>query len=346
MNLPEAPEALQATWLAAPLQQLQRARALGRFPAALLIHDERGAGGEALALAAAQLALCRASDPPCGQCRDCRLLASGQHPDFLRVGPAEDSRQIRVEQIRELCEQLSLTSHGGQATVALIAPADSMNANAANALLKTLEEPRAGVTLMLLCALPSRLPATIFSRCQRLRVPSPTRAESIAWLTSRRGPAPWDAALDILGEAPFEALQSDPHELARLKQETERAIAEIADGRADLARLADSWARAASFELRLACLENWLTARIDAELRRFPQRSELRSGAHSPGPEADLNMARSPVSRLLRVLEALQELRRLRLTAINRPLALEQLLWGLAGAARGLGFDRGVVRGS
>ncbi len=92
------------------------------------------------------------------------------------MGPLEDSRQIRVEQIRELSEQLALTAHGGGATVALIAPADAMNANAANALLKTLEEPRAGVTLLLVASVPSRLPATILSRCQSLRHAAAHRA--------------------------------------------------------------------------------------------------------------------------------------------------------------------------
>src|SRR5450631_1062843 len=97
--------------------------------------------------------------PPCGHCRDCRLFLASQHPDFITVAPIEDSKLIRIEQIRELTEQLTLTAHGGGATAVLIAPADTLNANAANALLKTLEEPRPGVTLLLVASVPSRLPA-------------------------------------------------------------------------------------------------------------------------------------------------------------------------------------------
>jgi DNA polymerase-3 subunit delta' len=242
-----------------------------------------------------------------------------------------------VEQIRELCEQLALTSHGGGASVALIAPADAMNANAANALLKTLEEPRPGVTLILLTGQPSALQATIVSRCRQLRVPAPSRSAAIAWLTQQRGEGPWSAVLDVLGEAPFEALEVDAAGIARLQAETLEALAALADGTLDIARTAETWARAASLPQRLSCLENWLTSRIDSAARRTGHAHELRSGAHLSEAASDLNMAR-----LLRVLDALHELRRLRLTAINRPLALELLLRQLATGARGGGIDSSI----
>ena len=312
---------LDAPWLEAPVAQLRRARAAGRFPSALLVHEQRGAGAAALAQFTAQLALCREPAAPCGRCRDCRLMLAGAHPDFISVVPLPDSKFVRVEQIRELCEQLALTAHGGGATVALIAPADSMNANAANALLKSLEEPRAGVTLLLISAVPSRLPATILSRCQRLRIGAPSREAAVAWLQRRRGPAPWAAVLEVLGDAPFDALRAEPAEVAQLKSQTDRAIADLLTGRLDIGRTAEAWGRAEGLELRLTCLENWLTARIDSAMRAPRQPRELRSGAHLSPAGSDLNMAR-----LLRVLDGVYELRRLRLTSINRPLALEQLL--------------------
>lgn len=321
---------LDASWLEPALAQLRRARAAGRFPPGVLIHEQRGAGGLALAQFAARLALCREPDAPCGHCRDCRLIGVNQHPDFITVAPLEDSKFIRVEQIRELCEQLALTAHGGHATVAVIAPADSMNPNAANALLKTLEEPRAGVTLLLVSAMPSRLPATVLSRCQRLRIGGPSRAAALAWLERQRGRAPWGAVLDVLGEAPFEALAVDPAEVAQLKAETDRVLADALAGRLDIGRTAEAWGRADSFDMRLTCLENWLTARIDSGMRMPRQRPELRSGAHLSAAGSDLNMAR-----LLRVLDGVYELRRLRLSSINRPLALEQLLWEFARAGNG-----------
>jgi DNA polymerase-3 subunit delta' len=327
---------LDAPWLATLIAQLRRARGNGRFPGALLIHDRRGAGGGALADLAVRLALCRAPEAPCGHCRDCRLLAAAQHPDYLPVGPLEDSRQIRVEQIRELSEQLALTSHGGSATVALISPADAMNANAANALLKTLEEPRAGVTLLLLTTLPSRLPPTVLSRCQRLPVPAPSREASLTWLARWGGQGPWEAVLDVIGNAPFEALTLDAGEVGRLGTETRTALGELLAGRLDVARTAEAWGRAESLELRLMCLETWLTSRIDETVRGGGRARELRSGAHLSETGPDLNMAK-----LLRVLDALHELRRLRLSSINRPLALELLLRQLATGARG-GIDESI----
>ena len=333
------PLALDAPWLAPQIEQLRRARAAHRFPTGLLIHDERGAGGEALARFAAQLALCREPQAPCGRCRDCRMFAAAQHPDFIELHPIEDSKYIRVEQVRELTEQLVLTAHGGGATVALISPADSMNANAANALLKSLEEPRAGVTLVLVSATPSRMPATILSRCLRLRIASPAQAISVAWLTLVRGDGPWATVLEVLGDAPFEALDVDAAALAQLKAETDRSLSDALGGRMDIAATAERWARSETLGLRLACLETWITARIDDAVGAQRQSSELRSSTHLPESASDMNIAV-----LLRLLEGIYELRRLRLTSINRSLALEQLLWqlpraGQRGGARG-GIDR------
>ena len=323
--------ALETPWLAALIDQLRRARAAGRFPTGLLIHDERGAGGNALAQFAAQLALCREPDAPCGHCRDCRQFLAQQHPDYVEVKPIEDSKYIRVEQVRDLGQELALTSHNGGATVVLLSPADSMNPNAANALLKTLEEPRAGVSLILLCSEPSRLPATILSRCQKLKVLAPARSVSIAWLERHGGAGPWGLALDVLGNAPFEALAVNATELARLKSETDRALSEALAGRLDIPATAERWAaKSAPFELRLACLETWITSRIDEASAKRPQSSEMRSRAHLSESSSDMNIAL-----LLRVLDAAYELRRLRLTSLNRSLALEQMLWQLPRAGRG-----------
>jgi DNA polymerase III subunit delta' len=327
---PALPDAGQAPWLLSLCDQLKTARRSNRFPTGLLIHDERGAGGEALARFASQLALCREADSPCGRCRDCRQWQAGQHPDFTWVVPLEESKYIRVEQIRELCEALTLTAHNGGATVVLLQPADSLNANAANALLKTLEEPRAGVSLLLLCSEPSRLPATIVSRCQRMRVRPPSREQSIAWLEQHGGRGPWPVVLDVLGNAPYEALQVDAAALARLKSETDRALDDATAGRLEVSATAEHWGRkGAPLEQRLACIETWITSRIERAVASSADRREMRSSAHLSESRSDMNIAY-----LLQVLEGAYELRRLRLTSINRSLALEQLLWQLTRAPR------------
>ncbi len=333
------PQPADVPWLAPQIERLRRARHADRFPASLLIHDARGAGGEWLTAFAAQMQLCRAADAPCGACRDCRLFLSGQHPDYYALTPLEDSKLIRVDQVRELSEQLALTAHAGGATVATIVPADAMNANAANALLKTLEEPRPGATLILLAAVPSRLPATVLSRCQRLVLQAPARTEAVRWLEQQRGAGPWDAVLDVLKGAPFEALKLDPAEVAGIAAEIREALDGLPRGTLDVPATAERWAHGELYGLRLACIENWLTGRIDEAAGARRESKELRSGAHLPESGSDMNTAR-----LLRLLDGVYELRRLRLTSINRTLALEQLLWSLpaalrAGASSGPGLD-------
>jgi DNA polymerase-3 subunit delta' len=190
------------------------------------------------------------------------------------------------------------------------------------------------VTLILVSATPSRMPATILSRCLRLRIASPARAISVAWLVRVRGSGPWDTVLEVLGDAPFEALEADAAALAQLKAETDRSLSDALGGRMDIPATAERWARAETLGLRLACLETWITARIDGAVGAQRQSSELRSSTHLPESASDMNIAV-----LLRLLDGIYELRRLRLTSINRSLALEQLLWQLPRA-----WQRGGAR--
>lgn len=319
----------EPAWLAAQVLQLQRVKRAGRFPPALLIHDRRGGGGLWLARHAARLVLCRQPDAPCGQCRNCRQFLAGQHPDFFDVAPLENSKYIRIEQVRALIEELWMTAHGGGATVAILHPAETLYPNASHALLKTLEEARAGVTLILVTMTPSRLPPTIRSRCQTLRIAAPSRAQSLDFLEHERGAGPWAAVLDAIGDAPFDARELDPQAVARLAAETASTLRQVVSGRAEVSALAERWGRGEQFELRLTCIETWLTACIDRAAGAGGQLAEMRTGAHLPESSWDMNIAA-----LLRLLDGVYELRRLRLTSINRSVALEQLLWQLPRAMR------------
>ena len=145
-----------------------------------------GIGKEALALAFAQALLCetpRADGLACGECPSCRYAIAGQHPDLMRVtqvsfdddGDPVWKETIGIDRIRDVTAFTQLTTHRQRAKVVVIAPAERMNANAANALLKTLEEPPPATYLMLVAAAPGRLPATIVSRCRKLPVAVPGR---------------------------------------------------------------------------------------------------------------------------------------------------------------------------
>ncbi len=315
---------LDLFWLAPQAAALRQARAQGRLPHALLIQDSPGAGGEQLALLAAQTALCTAADAPCGQCRGCQRVASRSHPDLWFVVPEEDSIQIKIDQIRALNETLTLSGHGSAASVAIIHPADMLTPSSANALLKTLEEPRPGVLIVLVAVVSARLPATVLSRCQRLRVQPPARTACAAWLRQRRGEGDWEAALDVLGNAPLRALEADPAALRALRDDTEATLEGALGGGMDIAPAAERWAQREGLELRLLCAENWVTRRISALLARPGPFTELHTGAHLPAARSSMN-----IRGLIRLMDALYELRRLASTTINKSLAVEQLLWQL-----------------
>jgi DNA polymerase-3 subunit delta' len=314
-------------WLTASAAALAAAHAAGRMPHALLVHEAPGTGGEWLAAWTAALVLCAArATAPCGQCTSCRRVAALQHPDVSWLRPQDDSRQIRVEQVRELCAELSLTSHGGGYKLGIITPADALNRFAANALLKTLEEPPARTLLILVATEPSRLPPTVLSRCERLRIRAPERAESIAWLVAVRGEADWNAALNTIGEAPMQAAQGDPAELAQVGTDARATLDALATGRTDPVAAAERWARA-QLPLRLLCFENWLTERILSRERAGALLAEMRAGPYLSGAAASLN-----IRELFGLIDEVRDLRATLDVPLNRGLALEALFRRLAPA--------------
>ncbi|MGB8326412.1 MAG: DNA polymerase III subunit delta' [Steroidobacteraceae bacterium] len=318
-----------AAWLEPLRRALLAAHTANRLPHALLIHADPGTGGEALAHWAAQLVLCRDSQHgPCGRCSDCRRFAANQHPDVALVGPLEDSRQIRIDQIRELAAELALTSHGEGYKVAILAPADALNENAANAFLKTLEEPPANTLLILVTAHPSRLPATIRSRSLRLRVPVPARAQALEWLSVQRPGADWNAALDLFNGAPFAALDGDAPALARVREETFQALGDVQRGAADPATFADRWKRGDT-AAHVRAIETWLSERIRRRALAAPGSPEICGTAHLPDTDTPLN-----IRSLFALLDETRELAALLETPINRSIALESLLRNLRAHAQ------------
>ena len=230
-----------------------------RLPHALLIHGARGTGKLALAEHIAQFLLCEAGDParrPCGACEACRWIGAGSHPDLRRLEPealardpapeaeegeapakrAKPSIDIKVEQVREMAGFLNLRSHRGRLRVALVHPAEDMNANAANALLKGLEEPAAGAVFLLVSHRPARLLPTIRSRCVALPVPIPARGEALKWLASQ-GTKDAERWLAYAGGAPLLALDYAA-KAAVIDQLLKRPTP--VDGREDLESLAEA----------------------------------------------------------------------------------------------------------
>jgi DNA polymerase-3 subunit delta' len=254
-------------------------------------------------------------------------VAAGGHPDYVEVEPIEDSKQIRIDQVREVLDGLSMGSYEGRATVIVFSPAEAINTAAANALLKNLEEPRRDAYLILVAAQPSLLPATVRSRCLRLTLAAPEFDAAVSWLQGHRGAAEWPAALQVLGVAPYEALLADPGQLARLRDETWRTLQDLPRGTVDVVRTAEQWGRGGEFLQRLGCLENCLTGLALRRGADSGHSSEMRPAAHLSGPELDINIATT-----LALLDQLTEIRQQAAHPLNKGLALERFLWRLARA--------------
>ena len=224
-----------------------------RFAHAWLIHGLAGIGKTQFALAAATALLCEnpQSGMACGRCAACQWVALGNHPDLRRIRPdavaaleGDDtepvdtggdesattskktlSKEIRIDQLRQLHTWFNTATHRGGYRVAVIYPAESMNAISANALLKVLEEPPANTLFLLVADAPDRLLPTLVSRCRRLPLAVPDKAWCIGWMRTQgvNDPQTW---LDAAGGAPLKALKAAqtnesacPPWLMRLAQE-------------------------------------------------------------------------------------------------------------------------------
>lgn len=199
-------------WQTQQWQRLSHLRLQDRLPHALLLTGPAGLGKVTFAKVLAQRLLCRAdvttNDFACGQCRECQLFLAGSHPDYFEMTLAEKSKAIKVDQIRELINVLTQKPHHALRQVVVLHPAEVLNTAAANAVLKTLEEPPGDVVFILVANRSDRLPATIRSRCQSIPFVACIDGETIAWLQAQL-PTGLSAELllKIAAGAPLKALQ-------------------------------------------------------------------------------------------------------------------------------------------
>ena len=318
-------------WLADSQGRLRNSLGAQRLPHSLLLLAAAGLGAEQLAYWITALVLCESpAARPCGACASCQLLRADSHPDAYLVRLEEDAQQIKVDQVRGLIESLALKSYRGGYKVGIIESAELLNANGANAFLKTLEEPTADTVLIMIARPNHRLPATVASRCFRLTLKPPPAAAAIAWLEARTGadskaPKNWHAALGLAGGAPLLALELDGLGLAAIEAEMREDIESLEAGTVDVTLLAERWVKS-NPGLRIIWLENWITRRVHADLGSFnsPQTAEP---VRLPGA-----LLKAKIRALFALLDAAREFRRLATTSMNQQLALEALLLGGFGA--------------
>ncbi len=240
------------------------------WPHAMLLTGAAGIGKRSVAMHIAQALLCespRGDGFACNACPSCRYFAAGQHPDLRVLEPlkVDDDGEIKrldhipIDKVRELRELVELTTHRGGNKVAVIVPAELMNHAAANALLKTLEEPPPDTYLLLVSHQPGRLPATILSRCRRVPLATPDADSASAWLAAQGVASPAGVLAQANG-APIAALG-----LADPDAQAERAawLAALAEPRTLSPTLLSARVDVGARELRkdrLAAVIDWLIA--------------------------------------------------------------------------------------
>ena len=217
-------------WQQAQWHSLSERKMQDRLPHALLLHGTAGVGKGHLARLLALALLCEnpKQNLPCNHCHACLMFAAGSHPDFFFASTAygindqadddgesksrktkkvvAPSKQIKIDCIRDLIHFSTHSAHQSGKRVAIIEPAELLNHNAANALLKTLEEPGDGLFIILVSHQPSRLLPTLRSRCQALLCQTPDHAQSLEWLRHHISPERAETALAFSHAAPLKAL--------------------------------------------------------------------------------------------------------------------------------------------
>jgi DNA polymerase-3 subunit delta' len=315
----------QMFWLEPPARQLRSRLQREQPPQAQLIYGPPGVGKRHFALWSAAQLLRVDWQPEADS--EAEALPPIPHPDFLSVNLEDDSKVIKVQQMRKMIARLELTSHRGGHKVAVIWPADRMQPQAANCLLKTIEEPPGSATILLVCDSPTRVPATILSRCERVRLVPPEWSAGLAWLR-RTHPDASDAevALGFASRAPLAArslLRTDfGKEAATLAAELESIVQrEVPPG-----TVARRWAK-----LDTGLCIRWLYWQVVAIVREAMNISE--PAASAAKAHLKIEHTRLNMRACCEYLDQLNEVYRLQDRSLNAELQwAELLLWWYGGA--------------
>jgi DNA polymerase-3 subunit delta' len=321
-------------WHEAALARLVEDRE--RLPHAILVHGAAGIGKAQFIRALGAAVLCERprGGLACGECDSCRWLAQGNHPDFREIVPeaAEEDDEgaegeggkgekakslvIKIDQVRAVADFLSLTTHRAGYRVLLLHPAESLHPAAANALLKTLEEPPPATLIVLASDRPARLLATIRSRCRMLPLAMPAREASLAWLAAN-GVADAESALAAAGGAPLLAQRLAQPEEAQFRR---KLLAELAKpGGADALAFAASIDRG-SVERLVYWMQTWVQDLVRVRLAgKARHHAGMAAALDARQRGADLNA-------LFALDRELRDARRLAAHPLNPRLLAEHLL--------------------
>ena len=312
-------------WQQTQWQHLQQRLKEGRLAHALLFTGPSGTGKNHFAQLFAKALLCSeptADGSPCGQCSSCNWIKAESHPDMHTVMLEEDAKAISVNQIRALGHFVGLKSQQGRYKVILITPADAMNVNAANSLLKTLEEPTESVVIILVTHQVFNLPATIRSRCQKVDFPLPAQEMGLAWLSAQL-PAAETAqiALSVAQGAPLDALHIAKEEGLSHRQVFFDDLFALANGEKHPVTIGEKWAKQ-NIQQYFAWFHSVLADMIKLNMLDQPQQI-----CHLDYQEAMQNQARRlNLKQLYQCYERIGDAQRLLKANMNPQLLVESLL--------------------
>ncbi len=299
-----------------------------RHAHAYLLHGPSGIGKRALADRLMARLLCQspAGLDACGQCKSCLLLAANTHPDAFVLEPEEVDKAIRVDQVRELVGFVVQTAQLGGRKVVLLEPAEAMNVNASNALLKSLEEPSGDTVLLLISHQPSRLLPTIKSRCVQQACPLPGEAQSLAWLGAslpNAAPEELHELLVLAGGSPLSALRLEGQGVRGQRAEVVDGVKKLLKQQVGASQLAEGWNA-----VPLPLLFDWFCDWAQSMLRFQLTRDEAGLGLADMRKVVQYLADKAPQHKVLAMQDWLLQQRQkvLNKANLNRVLLLEALL--------------------
>ena len=311
-------------WQTQPLETLLAQVGTGKLPHAILITGAEGIGKLNFALAFVQRIFCKQAmgTSPCGTCDACHMFNVATHPDIKRIAPPEGKQAILVDQIRELIEYVSLTPHSAPKKVAVIEQAELLNVNAANSLLKTLEEPPASSMLILVTHRPDRLLPTILSRCQTMLFATPDENQAREWLSSKiENQDDISALLALSGGAPLKALSYSENSMLEKRNKLFSEMEDLSIGKKNPIEIAKSWFKN-DLDLAVNCLTSWVTDMVRLKA------SESMDNISNPDLKVSLLklVKTAELKNLLDYYQSLGKVNQLKKSNINSQMILEDLL--------------------
>ncbi len=304
------------TWHQKSWDQLVTARNTKHLPHAILIAGSKGTGTQAFAEALVNSLLCESpleNYYACGDCKGCRVRSANVHPDYFHIAIEENKTQILVDQIRELNGFLHMSRSYLASRVAFINPAEALNVNAANSLLKSLEEPADNSVIILLTAQLSTLLPTIKSRCQILYLATPSKVIALQWLSQQSIQHPPEELLEMSSGKPLYALALDNEEHFNRRNDFANDLLAVVMQQQSLTEVSKKWQTESKDEL-LRWQIHWVQ-----QLIKYP------FSAAQPQPVLQIF---NPVdsAKLWQLYDQLIKFRRLAHTSLNAQLFIESML--------------------